>query len=96
MTSRRSEDSPDAGEYKVVGAVVMSPDASGNVNVTDQGGGEVAGGAGLGAAIGRLVKRHEEGRRVAFVNRPFWTMPIPMPPPAIAPAPGEVSAPNEG
>ena len=39
--------SRDAGEYKVVGAVVMSRDASGNVNVTDHGGGEVAGGAGL-------------------------------------------------
>src|SRR4249919_1806675 len=75
----------DAGEYKVVGAVVMNRDASGKVDVKEHGderaaGGAVLGGgaglvvglfappllaataigAGIGAAMGALSKRHAE------------------------------------
>lgn len=75
----------DAGEYKVVGAVVMNRDASGKVEVSEHGdktvgGGATVGGAaglvvglfappllaataigaGIGAVIGALTKRHEE------------------------------------
>jgi uncharacterized membrane protein len=75
----------DAGEYQVVGAVVMNRDASGKVEVKEHGdkhtsGGAVLGGtaglvvglfappvlaatavgAGIGAGIGHLNKRHEE------------------------------------
>ena len=75
----------DAGEYKVVGAVVMNRDASGKVDVKEHGDEDVAGGAvlggtaglvvglfapplllatavgaGIGALIGALVKRHDE------------------------------------
>jgi uncharacterized membrane protein len=75
----------DAGEYKVVGAVVMNRDASGKVDVREHGdkhtaGGAILGGtaglvvglfappllaataigAGIGALLGHLRKRHEE------------------------------------
>ena len=75
----------DAGDYKVVGAVVVSRDASGKVDVAEHGdertaGGAVLGGtaglvvglfappllaatavgAGIGAVIGHLSKRHAE------------------------------------
>ena len=75
----------DAGEYQVVGAVVMTRDASGKVDVKEHGdkhtaGGAVLGGtaglvvglfappllaataigAGIGALLGHLTKRHEE------------------------------------
>jgi uncharacterized membrane protein len=75
----------DAGEYQVVGAVVMNRDASGKVDVHEHGdhhvaagttlgavGGLVVGlfappllaataiGAGIGAVIGKLTKRHQE------------------------------------
>ena len=75
----------DAGEYKVVGAVVMSRDASGKVEVKEHGDertgtGAVLGGtaglvvglfappllaataigAGIGALLGHMSKRHEE------------------------------------
>ena len=78
-------DAEGAGEYEVVGAVVMSRDASGKVEVSEKGGPEVAGGAvlggtvglvvglfappllaatavgaGIGAVVGRLSRRHEE------------------------------------
>ena len=79
------KDAEGAGEYKVVGAVVMSRDASGKVEVSEKGTPQVAGGAvlggtaglviglfappllaataigaGIGAVVGRLSKRHEE------------------------------------
>jgi uncharacterized membrane protein len=75
----------DAGEYQVVGAVVMNRDASGKVEVNEHGDKHVAGGAalgavgglvvglfappllaataigaGIGALLGQLTKRHEE------------------------------------
>jgi len=75
----------DAGEYQVVGAVVMTRDASGKVDVKEHGdkhtaGGAVLGGtaglvvglfappllaataigAGIGALLGHLTKRHQE------------------------------------
>ena len=75
----------DAGEYKIVGAVVMNRDASGKVEVKEHGDKDVghgaawgagaglvvglfapplliatAAGAGIGALIGGLKKRHEE------------------------------------
>jgi len=75
----------EAGEYQVVGAVVMNRDASGKVDVQEHGdhyvgagttlgavGGLVVGlfappllaataiGAGIGALIGELTKKHEE------------------------------------
>jgi uncharacterized membrane protein len=74
-----------AGEYEVVGAVVMNRDASGKVDVHEHGDAHVAGGAtlgavgglvvglfappllaataigaGIGAVIGKLSKRHQE------------------------------------
>ena len=79
------KDAEGAGEYEVVGAVVMSRDASGKVEVSEKGTPQVAGGAvlggtaglvvglfappllaataigaGIGAVVGRLSKRHEE------------------------------------
>ena len=79
------KDGEGAGEYKVVGAVVMSRDADGKVEVSEKGAPQVAGGAvlggtaglvvglfappllaataigaGIGAVVGRLSKRHEE------------------------------------
>jgi uncharacterized membrane protein len=75
----------DAGEYQVVGAVVMSRDASGKVDVKEHGDAHVGGGAvlggtaglviglfappllaataigaGIGAVVGALSKRHQE------------------------------------
>ena len=75
----------DAGEYQVLGAVVMNRDASGKVDVHEHGDGRTAGGAvlgalpgsssacsrrrllaataigaGIGAGLGALRKRHEE------------------------------------
>jgi uncharacterized membrane protein len=75
----------DAGEYQVVGAVVMNRDASGKVDVQEHGDAHVAGGAvlggtaglvvglfappllaatavgaGIGAVVGKLNKKHEE------------------------------------
>jgi uncharacterized membrane protein len=75
----------EAGEYHVVGAVVMNRDASGKVDVKEHGDKHVAGGAtlgavgglvvglfappllaataigaGIGAVIGKLSKRHQE------------------------------------
>jgi uncharacterized membrane protein len=51
-TLKRGE---DAGEYQVVGAVVMSRDASGKVEVKQHGDGNVSGGATLGGAAGLVV-----------------------------------------
>ena len=45
----------DAGEYEVVGAVVMNRDASGNVDVQEHGDGRVGGGAVLGGTAGLVV-----------------------------------------
>ena len=45
----------DAGEYKVVGAVVMSSDDQGNVSVDEHGTGEVGGGTAVGAVGGLVV-----------------------------------------
>ena len=45
----------DSGEYKVVGAVVMDRDASGNVDVKEHGDAHVAGGAMLGGTAGLVV-----------------------------------------
>ncbi len=45
----------DAGEYKVVGAVVMNRDASGKVDVQEHGDAHVGGGAVLGATAGLVV-----------------------------------------
>ena len=45
----------DAGEYKVVGAVVMNRDASGKVDVHEHGDRTSAGGATLGAVGGLVV-----------------------------------------
>ncbi len=45
----------DSGEYKVVGAVVMTRDASGKVDVDEHGDGRVAGGAMLGGTAGLVV-----------------------------------------
>ena len=45
----------DAGEYQVVGAVVMNRDASGNVDVQEHGDGRVGGGAALGGTAGLVV-----------------------------------------
>jgi uncharacterized membrane protein len=45
----------DAGEYKVVGAVVMSRDASGKVEVKEHGDERTAGGAVLGGTAGLVV-----------------------------------------
>ena len=44
-----------SGEYKVVGAVVMTSDASGKVGVDEHGDGHVAGGALLGGTAGLVV-----------------------------------------
>jgi len=45
----------DAGEYQVVGAVVMNRDAGGKVNVKEHGDGRAAGGAVLGGTAGLVV-----------------------------------------
>jgi len=45
----------DAGEYQVVGAVVMNRDASGKVQVKEHGDAHVAGGTALGAAGGLVL-----------------------------------------
>ncbi len=45
----------DAGEYQVVGAVVMQRDASGKVEVQEHGDGHTAGGAVLGGSAGLVV-----------------------------------------
>ena len=45
----------DAGEYKVVGAVVMNRDASGKVDVKEHGTGTSARGATVGGAAGLVV-----------------------------------------
>ena len=45
----------DAGEYQVVGAVVMNRDASGKVDVDEHGDGRVAGGAVLGGSAGLVL-----------------------------------------
>ena len=45
----------DAGEYQVVGAVVMNRDASGKVEVQEHGDGRAAGGAVLGGTAGLVV-----------------------------------------
>ena len=45
----------DAGEYKIVGDVVMSRDASGKVQVKDHADKSVAGGAKVGGAAGLVV-----------------------------------------
>ena len=45
----------DAGEYQVVGAVVMSRDASGKVDVQEHGDGRTAHGAVLGGSAGLVV-----------------------------------------
>ena len=45
----------DAGEYQVVGAVVMNRDASGKVDVDEHGDGRTAGGAVLGGTAGLVV-----------------------------------------
>ena len=45
----------DAGEYQVVGAVVMNRDASGKVDVNEHGDRNVAGGATAGGAVGLVV-----------------------------------------
>ena len=45
----------DAGEYKVVGAVVMSRDADGKVDVDEHGDGRTGGGAVLGGTAGLVV-----------------------------------------
>jgi uncharacterized membrane protein len=45
----------DAGEYKVVGAVVMSRDASGKVDVKEHGDARTGGGAVLGGTAGLVV-----------------------------------------
>ena len=75
----------DAGDYQVVGAVVLNRDASGKVDVAEHGDAHVAGGAvvggtaglvvglfappllaatavgaGIGAVVGKLKKKHEE------------------------------------
>ena len=44
-----------AGEYQVVGAVVMNRDASGKVDVDEHGDGRTAGGAVLGGTAGLVV-----------------------------------------
>jgi len=45
----------DTGEYKVVGAVVMNRDASGNVDVKEHGDKRTGGGAVLGGTAGLVV-----------------------------------------
>ena len=45
----------DAGEYQIVGAVVMNRDASGKVEVSEHGVMNVAGGAPAGGAVGLVV-----------------------------------------
>ncbi len=45
----------DAGEYQVVGAVVMNRDASGKVDVQEYGDGRTGGGAVLGGSAGLVV-----------------------------------------
>ena len=45
----------DAGEYQVVGAVVMNRDASGKVDVQEHGDAHVGGGAVLGGTAGLVV-----------------------------------------
>ncbi len=45
----------DAGEYQVVGAVVMNRDASGKVDVKEHGDAHVGGGAALGGTAGLVV-----------------------------------------
>ena len=45
----------DAGEYEVVGAVVMNRDASGKVEVKEHGDKSVGGGAALGGGVGLVV-----------------------------------------
>jgi uncharacterized membrane protein len=45
----------DAGEYQVVGAVVMNRDASGKIDVSEHGDKNVGGGATAGGAVGLVV-----------------------------------------
>jgi uncharacterized membrane protein len=49
------KDAQGAGEFKVLGAAVISRDAEGKVDVQEHGGGEVGGGAGMGAIGGFVV-----------------------------------------
>jgi uncharacterized membrane protein len=49
------KDAQDAGEYKVVGAVVMSRDEQGKVAVDEHGGGAVGAATGIGAVGGFVV-----------------------------------------
>ncbi len=84
----------EAGQYKVIQAVVMSRDASGKVDVKEHGDLHVAGGAtlgagaglvlglfappllaataigaGIGAVVGKLSKRHEEKKMGVDVEK---------------------------
>ena len=47
--------SQDAGDFQVVGAVVLNRDASGKVDVAEHGDAHVAGGAVLGGTAGLVV-----------------------------------------
>ncbi len=49
------KDAQGAGDYAVVGAVVVSRDEEGNVTVDEHGGGEIGGGAVLGGVGGLVV-----------------------------------------
>jgi uncharacterized membrane protein len=49
------KDAQGSGDYKVVGAVIVSRDEQGNVKVDEHGGGEVGGGAAVGAVGGLVV-----------------------------------------